>query len=299
MLRRDPSPSALSCFLLYYSEMLVGSLLDWADLILQEVERTSENREYEFIDKEPASKLKDLDRDVRDALSLYPEDCYLPLLSGMLANKLRHYQDSVKLLTKSFSINPFCLLTWEQLGFAHSHTLFKVAEFFENRGLASGLFCLYLRGAFKVRLAGYPSPSFFANTRFYIYLQTQVLYQEHDYVAAEVLFQRLLHKDPSSLAGIESYSDILFLDGRKNDLHQLLLHCHQKDKFNHVTCYVSGNYYALIGEHEKAAIYFRRAIRLVPQFSSGWILVAQQFIELKQPEAAIDSYKRATGSWLI
>lgn len=65
------------------------------------------------------------------------------------------------------------------------------------------------------------------------------------------------------------------------------------DKFRPETCCVVGNYYSLKSEHEKAVIYFRRALTLDRNFLSAWTLMGHEYVEMKNTHAAIESYRRA------
>lgn len=65
------------------------------------------------------------------------------------------------------------------------------------------------------------------------------------------------------------------------------------DKFRPETCCVVGNYYSLKSEHEKAVMYFRRALTLDRNFLSAWILMGHEYVEMKNTHAAIESYRRA------
>lgn len=65
------------------------------------------------------------------------------------------------------------------------------------------------------------------------------------------------------------------------------------DKFRPETCCVVGNYYALKSEHEKAVMYFRRALTLDRNFLSAWTLMGHEYVELKNTQAAIECYRRA------
>ena len=59
----------------------------------------------------------------------------------------------------------------------------------------------------------------------------------------------------------------------------------------------SGNYYSLSGQHEKAAIYFQRALKLNPQYTSAWTLMGHEYMEMKNTSAAIQCYRRAIGEY--
>lgn len=51
-------------------------------------------------------------------------------------------------------------------------------------------------------------------------------------------------------------------------------------------------------EHQKAVIYFQRALSLDPQYLSAWILMGHEFIELQNSNAAIQCYRQAIGNFL-
>ena len=65
------------------------------------------------------------------------------------------------------------------------------------------------------------------------------------------------------------------------------------DKFRPETCCVIGNYYSLKSEHEKAVMYFRRALTLDRQYLTAWTLMGHEYTEMKNTHAAIESYRRA------
>lgn len=56
-----------------------------------------------------------------------------------------------------------------------------------------------------------------------------------------------------------------------------------------------GNYYSLRGEHEKAVLYFQRALKLNRSFISAWTLMGHEFLEMGNTNAALEAYRRATG----
>jgi hypothetical protein len=57
-----------------------------------------------------------------------------------------------------------------------------------------------------------------------------------------------------------------------------------------------GNYYSLRREHEKAILYFRRALKLDRAYLSAWTLMGHEYVEIKNTNAAIASYRRAVGA---
>ena len=65
------------------------------------------------------------------------------------------------------------------------------------------------------------------------------------------------------------------------------------DKFNPITCAIIGNYYSLKRNHERAVLYFLRALKLNPEFSSAWTLMGHEYVELRNAAAAVHCYREA------
>lgn len=61
----------------------------------------------------------------------------------------------------------------------------------------------------------------------------------------------------------------------------------ETDKFRTETCCIVGNYFSLRGQHERAVVHFQRALRLNRAYLSAWTLMGHEFVELKNPAAAI------------
>ena len=56
-----------------------------------------------------------------------------------------------------------------------------------------------------------------------------------------------------------------------------------------------GNFYSLLGDHDKAVVYFKRAVRLNKKDHTAWILLGHEYLELKNHSMAIEAYTRALG----
>lgn len=60
-----------------------------------------------------------------------------------------------------------------------------------------------------------------------------------------------------------------------------------------------GNYYSLRSQHEKAALYFQRALKLNPRCLGAWTLMGHEYMEMKNTSAAIQAYRSDNVShWL-
>ncbi|KAH3688724.1 hypothetical protein WICPIJ_000324 [Wickerhamomyces pijperi] len=128
------------------------------------------------------------------------------------------------------------------------------------------------------------------------YLKTQkalMSYHALDYQEAENLFDDILSKDPLRLDDMDIYSNILYVMEKKSKLSYLAQFANSIDKFRSETCCIVANYYSLKFEHEKAIMYYRRALTLNRNCLSAWTLMGHEFVELKNSHAAIESYRRA------
>lgn len=119
------------------------------------------------------------------------------------------------------------------------------------------------------------------------------LTRQLDFEEASELFSELLISQPHRLDGLDHYSNILYVMNARPQLAFVAQLATATDKFRPETCCVVGNYYSLKSEHEKAVMYFRRALTLDRSFLSAWTLMGHEYIEMKNTHAAIESYRRA------
>jgi len=114
-----------------------------------------------------------------------------------------------------------------------------------------------------------------------------------DFEEAEQIFSSLVASEPHRLDSLDNYSNILYVMSSRPRLAHLAQTATATDKFRPETCCIVGNYYSLCSEHEKAVIYFRRALTLDRTFLSAWTLMGHEYVEMKNTHAAIESYRRA------
>jgi len=117
-------------------------------------------------------------------------------------------------------------------------------------------------------------------------------YQMRDFDEAEPLFEELLKKDPYRLEGVDMYSNILYVKEHRGALSYLAQTAMKTDKFSPETCVVVGNHYALKGQHDRAVLYFRRALKLNHRYLAAWTLMGHEYVELKNTAAAVAAYRR-------
>ncbi|KAH0547786.1 hypothetical protein FGG08_000043 [Glutinoglossum americanum] len=99
--------------------------------------------------------------------------------------------------------------------------------------------------------------------------------------------------DPYRTDALDHYSNILYVMANRPKLAFLAQLATACDKFRPETCCVVGNYYSLKSEHEKAVMYFRRALTLDRGFLTAWTLMGHEYVEMKNTHAAIEAYRRA------
>jgi anaphase-promoting complex subunit 8 len=128
------------------------------------------------------------------------------------------------------------------------------------------------------------------------WLKTQralLYYHARDFDEAEAIFDGLIKSDPHRIDALDHYSNILYVMERRSKLGFIAQLASATDKFRPETCCVIGNYYSLKSEHEKAVMYFRRALTLDRTFLSAWTLMGHEYVEMKNTHAAIEAYRRA------
>merc|ERR1719481_2325434 len=110
---------------------------------------------------------------------------------------------------------------------------------------------------------------------------------------AVTYFKRLEEVDPYRLDNLDTYSNLLYVKEQRVELAHLAHKTNLIDKYRTETCCVIGNYYSLRSQHEKAVVYFQRALKLNPGYLSALTLMGHEYMEMKNTKAAIQSYRQA------
>lgn len=131
------------------------------------------------------------------------------------------------------------------------------------------------------------------------FLKTQkalIAYNELDYTTAENIFDDILKTDPMRLDEMDIYSNILYVMENKSKLSYLAHHAYEIDSLRPETCCIIANYHSIKFDHQKAIMYYKRALSLSQDCLSAWTLMGHEFVELKNSNAAIESYRRAVDT---
>lgn len=133
----------------------------------------------------------------------------------------------------------------------------------------------------------------FPNFNFLKIQKFLICYHSLDYYQAELIFDKVLELDPLRIEDLDTYSNMLYVMEKKSKLSFLAQYCSSIDKFRPETCCIIANYHSMKGEHEKAIMYYKRALILNKNSLSAWTLMGHEFVELKNSHAAIECYRRA------
>ncbi|KAK2748540.1 Anaphase-promoting complex subunit 23 [Myotisia sp. PD_48] len=224
---------------------------------------------------------------------------WLEYLYGVVLSKAKNEQDAKKWLVRSVHLYPYHWGAWQELNelLATTDDLKRVANDLPQN-IMTLIFHIYssqeLYQATEEthhilnELEGiFPSSEFLKTQRALLY------YHSKDFEEASHIFSEILIHSPHRLDSLDHYSNILYVMNARPQLAFIAQLATATDKFRPETCCVVGNYYSLKSEHEKAVMYFRRALTLDRNFLSAWTLMGHEYIEMKNTHAAIESYRRA------
>ncbi|RDW92821.1 anaphase promoting complex subunit CDC23 [Aspergillus mulundensis] len=224
---------------------------------------------------------------------------WLEYLYGIILIKGRNEEEARKWLIRSVHLNPFHWGAWQELNdlLASTEDLKQVVEHLP-RNIMTLIFHVHCsQELYQATEDTYQSlaelESIFPSSAFLKTQRALLYYHSKDFEEASHIFTDILITSPHRLDSLDHYSNILYVMGARPQLAFVAQVATATDKFRPETCCVVGNYYSLKSEHEKAVMYFRRALTLDRNFLSAWTLMGHEYIEMKNTHAAIESYRRA------
>ncbi|KIX94183.1 uncharacterized protein Z520_10210 [Fonsecaea multimorphosa CBS 102226] len=242
---------------------------------------------------------------VRDAADpqLKRSQGWLEYLYGTILAKSRQEQLAQQWLLRSVRLSPYHWGAWEELATLLS-SIDDLNSQLSPSVLPQNLMSIMYQAYASVDLFSVSDQSttlnylrillnYFPTSTFLLTQLALSHYHAKEYESSASIFQELLVAHPHRLDGLDHYSNILYVMGDRPKLAFLAHLATSVDKFRPETCCVVGNYYSLCSQHEKAVMYFRRALTLDRNFLSAWTLMGHEYVELKNTHAAIESYRRA------
>ncbi|KAG5509862.1 hypothetical protein JKF63_07507 [Porcisia hertigi] len=134
----------------------------------------------------------------------------------------------------------------------------------------------------------------FPDTPFFLSQLARFYYHQRNRLdKAEALYQRIRSIDPHYLAILYDYSNVLYTKRDRLGLSSLAQSVYQADAFRAETNFAVGNYYVLLGQHDRAALHFHRATAIDPQCAEAWLLLGHAYVEVKNTTAAVEAYRTA------
>ncbi|EGV65803.1 TPR-like protein [Yamadazyma tenuis ATCC 10573] len=252
------------------------------------------------------SKLSKIIQEIESFNSSSNPNHFLYYLLGIIYNKKRNYKLAQRNLLAALKLFPYNWSCWQELinsiiDFDEAMELLnkvKSSKSSLNPSIMFNFFEVVLLQEFYQQSVDVNQTlekllSIFPNFNFLKIQKFLICYHSLDYYQAESIFDQILEDDPLRIDDLDTYSNMLYVMEKKSKLSFLAQYSSNIDKFKPETCCIIANYHSMKGEHEKAIMYYKRALILNKNSLSAWTLMGHEFVELKNSHAAIESYRRA------
>nr|SVE75656.1 EOG090X03CE [Daphnia hispanica] len=271
-------------FLHYYSRYMAGEKV----IVEDESDKSSEMK---------IAHLKLLHQDLGRLRNTAQWDGYLCYLHGLVLRKM-DLPHALQVLQDAVNLTPLNWAAWLELA-----NLIKNSEMLSQLKLPDCwmkyLFMGHILGELhldEAALSLYEKlhQGVFEHS---LYVKSQIAkiyYSLRDGIQAATKFSEIREEDPFCLDAMDVYSNVLYVQINQPELAQLAHQAFAVDKYRVETCCIVGNYYGLRGQHEKAVLYLQRALKLNPHYSYAWTIMGHENIEMKNSNAAIACYRKAT-----
>jgi anaphase-promoting complex subunit 8 len=224
---------------------------------------------------------------------------WLEYLYGILLAKNKNEDLAKEWFLKSVHLCPFNWGAWQELSnlLNNSEELDAMVRLIPKNIMAF-MFAIYTsqelgQATEQVSAAIDQVEAYFPNSPFLKSQRALLYYHAKEFEESSSIFSALLQSDPYRLDALDQYSNVLYVLDHRPRLAFLAQLAAQIDKFRPETCCIVGNYYSRNSEHEKAVMYFRRALTLDRNFLSAWTLMGHEYVEMRNTHAALESYRRA------
>jgi len=274
-------------FMHYYSLFLAGEIRKEEEMYENEGNsKGSVNPELSLIQME----LKNLhDKNQLNELNLY--------LYGLVLKETMQKDDAKKVFIKVLNAFPCFWSAWLELCKLieeedHKTILFEIKDHWMKNFFLGSFFMEKYKYSLCIEINS-GLLSYFKNSNYIINQISTSFYNNQEFECALEYFEKLIEIDPFRYENMDIYSNILYIKENQGQLANLALRCFYNNKYNPETCCVVGNYYSLMGDHLKAVIYFRKALKLDRNCLAAWTLMGHEYLEMKNIPGAIEAYSNA------
>ncbi|KYR00221.1 anaphase promoting complex subunit 8 [Tieghemostelium lacteum] len=231
-----------------------------------------------------------------NSVTVEPLDAFNLYLYALLLKKQNNFLKSKQVLLQSIQLYPGNWSAWYDLA-SLCTDYDQVMKLVLPNHFIKDFFLAHVSLEFQKNneaLQIYQSLSKVFSASTYILSQTAIgNYNLRAFDTGEELFEKLMEIEPNRLENIDIYSNILYVRDKKAALSMLAHKAMNIEKYCPETCCIIGNYYSLKSEHEKAILYFQRALKLNDKYLSAWTLIGHEFLEIKNVPSAIRAYRKA------
>lgn len=235
---------------------------------------------------------------INQVISSFNEDEMNPFLMYLLSKMylLLNKPESAKaILIKCLNVFPFIWSAWEDL---ISLLSLHDYDFFINSLSFSWMKFFFLIDFIskfsnfnQLDIVGSHLLSIFNNNFFILNSLALSQYNQKQLKQAKEKWDFLFQIDPFRYESIDHYSNLLFLIQDIVELDSLAKRIYENDRFRPESLFVIANFFAYNSEHEKAIEYFEKAIASRPNYLLSWILLGQEYFELKDISNSIAAYR--------
>ena len=231
---------------------------------------------------------------------------------ALLSFETDDYSGCIELALQSINTFSFNWSMWTLLGSAlsyqrkvfHLHNMKACESVFERlpNNFMRDFFVLWAHNEYSLQFNENLNEiisSLKAKFRNSLFLSTQealVNYWNKDFDAAMQNVQLIMEREPYRLDSLDILSNIFYVREDVKNLSMLAMKAAAINKFRPETNCILGNYFSLKRDHDKALKYFHRGSKLSPNSWWFWTLIGHEYIELKNINAAIESYRKTIGN---
>ncbi|KAF9181942.1 Anaphase-promoting complex subunit 23 [Haplosporangium sp. Z 11] len=245
-------------------------------------------------------EIEKIDSELSECFQAGTLDSFCKYLYGIVLVKRQRKSMAIKVLIDSVNQYPFNWSAWQELGTCLP-TYPAVAEI--KPDLPESFMTTYFLSHVTLEYFNHQNEDGaewleeltreFPRSAYVKCERALAFYHAREFPDAAKVFEELIKDNPHRLDNLDVFSNVLFVTDSRAKLSFLAHSSAATDNFRPETCCIIGNYYSMKGEHEKAVVYFKRALRFNRSYASAWTLLGHEYLEMKNTYAAVEAYRRA------